>query len=141
MDDDIKQIYYKIINDPDLLEDLVNGYVGKHPEFSPEEFHLYILNLIADEYSREADEEKKRKQIHIARGRVISKVLKDLPDNDSPSTTKSQLKEAVTDVSDSAYEREILADKLKDYCKVHFSKKKKKITASDDIKRELQNDG
>lgn len=135
MDVDIKEIYNKIVNDPDLVDDLVKGYIKEHPDLSPEKIHLYILRMISDQLSQEADSDKKRRQKDIARDRVMSKVLNNLPDSGDKNVTKKQIKSASSEVSNSGtgHERENLADLLSEYSTSHSLRMKKIREASDDI--------
>jgi len=139
MDDSIKEIYNEIVNDPDLFDDLVKSYRKEHPDLSPEEIHLYILRMISDQLSQEADSDKKRRQKDIARDRVLSKVLNNLPDSGDKNATKKQIKSASSEVSNSGtgYERENLADLLIDYSDSSLSGIQKIRETSEDMGRSL----
>ena len=139
MDAVIKEICNKIVNDPDLLGDLVEGCVKEHPDILPEEIYLHILRMISDQLSQEADDDKKRRQKDITRDRAISKVLSNLPDSGDADVTKKQIKDASLAVSNSGtgYERENLADSLSEYSTSHSLRIKKRREASDDIGRSL----
>ena len=139
MDDSIKEIYNEIVNDPDLFDDLVKSYHKEHPISSPEEINLYIIKIAEDELAREADSDKKRRQNNLARGRVISKALNNLPDSGDVNATKKQIKDASSAVSNSStgHEKEMLADLLSDYSTSHSLRMKKIREASDDIGRSL----
>ena len=139
MDADIKGIYNKIVNDPDLLGDLIKGYDKEHPDISPKEIQSHILRMISDQLSQEADDDKKRRQRDIARDGVISKVLDKLPNSGDVNVTKKQIKSASLAVSNSGtgHERENLADLLIEYSTSHSLRIKKRREASDDIGRSL----
>ncbi|RZB29358.1 MAG: hypothetical protein AEth_01326 [Candidatus Argoarchaeum ethanivorans] len=137
MDADIKEICNKIVNDPDLLGDLVKGWVKEHPDISPEEILFYIIKIAGDGLLQEADSDKKRRQKDIARDRAISKVLSNLPDSGDVDVTKKQIKSASFAVSNSStgYERETLADLLIEYSNSGLSMIKKIRETSDDMGR------
>ena len=139
MDDSIKEIYNEIVNDPDLFDDLVKSYHKEHPDLSPEEIHLYILRMISDQLSQEADSDKKRRQKDIARDRVLSKVLNNLPDSGDKNATKKQIKSASSEVSNSGtgHERENLADLLIEYSDSGLLRIQKIRETSDDMDRSL----
>lgn len=141
MNDDIKEIYDKVIRDPDLLNEIIGEYVKQHPDLTPKEIHLFLLNHIALELSKEADEEKKLRQKSIARDRIISRTLDNISDSGEIKLTKAQIKEACLAVSNSStgHEKENLADFLKDYSTSHSLNISKRKEAIDEIDRGLQN--
>lgn len=141
MNDDIKEIYDKVIRDPDLLNKIIGEYVKQHPDLTPEEMHLFLLKHIALELSKEADEEKKLRQKSITRDRIISKTLDNISDSGEIKVTKAQIKNASLTVSNSStgHEKENLADFLKDYSTGHSLNISKRKEARDEIDRGLQN--
>ena len=141
MNDDIKEIYDKVIRDPDLLDEIIGEYVKQYPDLTPKEIHLFLLNHIALELSKEADEEKKLRQKSITRDRIISKTLDNISDSGEIKVTKAQIKEACLSVSNSStgHEKENLADFLNDYSTSHSLNISKRKEARDEIDRGLQN--
>lgn len=139
MKDEIEEIYKKLLQDPDLFEQIVLGYIKVHPDASEEEIGSYIAELIAKEYYKEADEDKERRQRDIARDRILSKVFNHHSDSGDINLKKSQIKEANKEVSNSGtgYEREKLADLLTDYSTSTNLMIKKRRAASDEIIREI----
>jgi hypothetical protein len=139
MDDSIEEIYNEIVKDPDVFDDLVKSYLNEHPHSSPEEIHLYIIKIAGDKLSQEADSDKKRRQKDIARDRVLSKALNNLPDSGDENATKKQIKSASSDVSNSGtgHERENLADLLIEYSDRGLLRIKKIRETSDDMGRGL----
>jgi len=137
MYDDLKDIYNEIVNDPDLFEELVNGYLDEHPNSSHEEMNAYIVKIAADELSQEADSDKKKRQTDMARDRVISKALNNLPGSGDTKVTKTDIKTASLKVSNSSigHDKEMLADMLRDCSTSHSSKIKKRRDASDSIRQ------
>ena len=141
MDNHIKEIYDEITRDTDLFNKIIGEYAKQHPDLTPEEVRLFLLDHIALELSKEADEEKKSRQKSIIRDRIISKALDDMPDSGEIKVTKAQIKEASLTVSNSGtgHEKENLADNLKDYSTSCVLKIRKGREASDEIVRGLQN--
>lgn len=141
MNNEIEEIYKKILQDPDLFEQLVVGYIKIHPDASKEEIFSYIAKLIANEYYNEADEDKLRRQRDITRDRIVTKALDCLSDSSDIKNKKDPIKKAIVGVSSSgtSYDREKLADLLLD-CSTSLSLTiKKRKSASDEIGREINN--
>lgn len=139
MNDEFEKIYREISQDPDLFNQLVTGYLKKHPESSKEEIASYIMKLISNEYNKEADDDKIRLQKDITRSRILCKALDCLPDSGDIKSKKGLIKEAIVGVSSSStsYEREKLADILSDCSTSTTLKTRKRRSASDEIDREM----
>lgn len=139
MDESISKIYDEIVSDPDLFDSLVTKYTNEHPDSTPDEIYLYIIKLVKYEISKEADEDKKRRQKAISRERVISKALGYISDGCDTKAMKSQIKEAAVAVSNSStgYEKEHLSDLLAEYSTTYSLKIKKIKEASNEIERGL----
>lgn len=141
MNDKIEEIYNEIVRDPDLLDEIIEEHVKQNPNLSPEEIHSFLLHYIALELLKEADEEKKLRQKSIARDRIISKSLNNIPDSGEVKVTKAEIKNACCAVSNSStgYEKEHLGDLLKDYSTSHSINIRKINEAKDEINRGIQN--
>lgn len=133
----IQEIYEAILKDPDLYETIVIQYLKSNPNAKKEEIHIFILDLIAKCYHDEADQEKKRRQLDIARDRIVSKILEDLPDSTSSTANKRLIKSSLLAVtnSGSGHEREDLADTLKGYSDDQRKRIKSREQAIADIER------
>ncbi len=141
MNNEIEEIYKEIKRDPDLFEQLVAGFLEKYPNSSKEEISSYILKFISIEYSKDAEEDKIRRQRDITRDRIVTKALNCLPDSSGIKNKKNPIKKAIAGVSSSGtgYEREKLADLLLD-CSTSVSLTiKKRKSASDEIGVEINN--
>lgn len=141
MNDDIEQIYKEISQDPELFQQLVIGYLNKHPNSNKEEIASYIMKLIANELNKEADEEKIRLQKDITRDRILCKALDCLPDSGDIKSKKGSIKEAIGGISNSSTcrGREKLAELLTDCTTSAYSKIRKRKSASDEIGGEIKN--
>ena len=140
MNDMIEEIYNKIVHDPDLLEEIIEEYLEQCPNLSPDEIQSFLLEHIALELSKEADEEKKLRQKSIAHERIISKTLDNISDSGEVKVSKAEIKSACCAVSNSStgHEKEHLADLLKDYSTSHSISIRKINEAKDEIDRGLQ---
>ena len=101
MNNEIEDIYIEICQDLDLFEPLVDGYLEKYPDSSKEEIVSYIVNLIAKEYFKEADDDKLLRQRDITRDRIVSKTLNSLSDSSDIKNKKDPIKKAIARVSNS----------------------------------------
>lgn len=141
MNDQIEEIYNTIAHDPNLLDEIIGEFVKQDPKLSVEEIHSLLLQHIALELSKEADEEKKLRQKSITRDRIISKTLGNISDSGEVGVSKADIKSACFAVSNSStgYEKENLADLLKEYSTGHSINIRKRNEATDEIDRGLQN--
>jgi len=137
METNIQDIYVDILKDPDLYDSIVREYHEKNPSASKEQIHVYILKLIAAQLAKEADQEKKQRQLDIVRDRIASKALDNLPDSNLSTTNKAKIKSSFSRVSNSGtgHDREEVADLLKDFSDTQAKRIKRRGEANDDIER------
>jgi len=137
MESDIQGIYESILKDPDLYDSIVRDYHERNPSASKEQIHIYILKLISDQLAKEADQEKKQRQLDIVRDRIASKALDNLPDTNLSISNKAKIKSSFLRVSNSGtgHDREEVADLLKDFSDNHAKRIKRRGEANDDIER------
>lgn len=141
MNEDIQSICIEIVRDPEIFEKIISDYLSINPDSNVEEFCLYLADLIAKEFRKEALEDKIRQQRDITRSIVLSKVLDYLPDSPDGNDVKSKIKHNISNVSNSStsYERENLADLIEKCSTIHTINIKKRITASSEITEEIKN--
>lgn len=133
-DDDLRQVYDAIIDDPSLFESIVSAYIEVHPSATEDEIHIYILELAAQELEEEADQEKEKRRREIARDRAITKTLRHLPDGSKsiPSLQISEISSKIT--SSSTYsDKEAMAYHLSSIVSTQTERIQKLKTARDEL--------